>query len=79
MLIQRRFEECLFVDLISLGKRFTILVFGVQSFVAFLETCRNLESFNVTNCGLGPIGGKMIAEAILKNDKMKLYIRSVSQ
>jgi len=45
---------------------------GVQSFVAFLETCPTLESFNVTNCGLGPIGGKMIAEAILKNDKMKL-------
>ena len=30
---------------------------GVQSFVAFLETCPSLESFNVTNCGLGPQGG----------------------
>jgi len=45
---------------------------GVKSFVSFLEDCPTLESLNVTNCGLGPEGGKMIAKAILKNDKMHL-------
>lgn len=45
---------------------------GVRSFVSFLETCPTLEALNVTNCGLGPEGGKMIAAAIMKNKHMHL-------
>ena len=45
---------------------------GVNAYVAFLEKCPTLEVLNVTNCGLGPIGGEMLAAAILKNEHMKL-------
>ena len=41
---------------------------GVSAYVDFLEKCPTLEILNVTNCGLGPMGSSMIAEAILKND-----------
>ena len=45
---------------------------GVRSFQDFLIKCPTLKVLNVTNCGLGPKGGEMIAEAMDKNDKMKL-------
>ena len=45
---------------------------GVTAYVNFLEKCETLEVLDVTNCGLGPEGGKMLAEAILKNKNMKL-------
>jgi Ran GTPase-activating protein 1 len=45
---------------------------GVKSFQDFLSKCPTLRILNVTNCGLGPKGGQMIAEAIEKNPHMKL-------
>jgi Ran GTPase-activating protein (RanGAP) involved in mRNA processing and transport len=45
---------------------------GVKSFQDFLSICPTLKVFNVTNCGLGPKGGEMIAEAMAKNTSMKL-------
>ena len=45
---------------------------GVNAYTHFLETSSTLEVLNLTNCGLGPLGGKLLAEAMLKNDKMKL-------
>ena len=45
---------------------------GVKSFYDFLAKSKSLESLNVTNCGLSPQGGALIAEAILKNGSMKL-------
>lgn len=32
----------------------------------------HLQYLDVSNCGLSPVGGQMIAEALLKNDQMKL-------
>ena len=43
---------------------------GVRSFEEFLSKANNLKVLNVTNCGLGPVGGQMIAAAILKNENM---------
>lgn len=40
---------------------------GVRSFQQFLEVCPSLKSLNITNCGLGPLGGQMVAEAMAKN------------
>jgi Ran GTPase-activating protein 1 len=45
---------------------------GVNAYTHFLETCPALEILNVTNCGLGPEGGKLLAKAMLKNYNMKL-------
>lgn len=45
---------------------------GVTSFMPFLESIKTLKVLNVTNCGLGPKGGQMIAESILKNEHMQL-------
>ena len=45
---------------------------GVKSFEQFLKFASNLKVLNVTNCGLGPAGSSMIAEAILENENMKL-------
>lgn len=45
---------------------------GVRSFQEFLEKTPLLQVLDVTNCGLGPQGGKMIAEAMSKNENMKL-------
>ena len=38
---------------------------GVRSFEEFLTKANKLRVLHVTNCGLGPVGGKMIADAIL--------------
>jgi Ran GTPase-activating protein (RanGAP) involved in mRNA processing and transport len=52
---------------------------GVTAYVDFLEKCSTLKILNVTNCGLGPKGSQMIAEAILKNDEMRLTEFSASR
>lgn len=40
---------------------------GVNAYTHFLERCPTLEILNLTNCGLGPEGGKLLAKAMLKN------------
>ena len=45
---------------------------GVNAYTHFLEKCGTLEVLNVTNCGLGPEGGQLLAAAMLKNKEMKL-------
>ena len=45
---------------------------GLSSIIDFLRTSRFLKVLSVTNCGVGPEGGKMIAEAMLQNQNMKL-------
>lgn len=40
---------------------------GVNAYTHLLEKCHTLEVLNVTNCGLGPAGGKLLAEAMDKN------------
>ena len=45
---------------------------GVKSFEQLLASSASLKSLNVTNCGLSPAGGQMIAEALLKNKAIKL-------
>jgi len=45
---------------------------GVNSYTHLLETCQTLEVLNVTNCGLGPEGGTLLANAMQKNKEMKL-------
>ena len=45
---------------------------GVASFSGFLEKASLLKHLNVSDCGLSPKGGQMIAEALLKNSDMKL-------
>ena len=45
---------------------------GVGSFQNFLSNASYLRHLNVSDCGLSPKGGEMIAEALLKNDDMRL-------
>lgn len=40
---------------------------GVKSFQDFLAKCSTLKVLHVTNCGLGPLGGQMLADALAKN------------
>jgi len=45
---------------------------GVSGFQEFLIHASFLKSLNVSDCGLSPKGGEMIAEALLQNDHMQL-------
>jgi Ran GTPase-activating protein 1 len=45
---------------------------GIKSFDFFLREMSSLKSLKVTNCGLGPEGGEMIANALLENKDLKL-------
>lgn len=45
---------------------------GIASFEKFLEGANHLTHLDVSNCGLSPAGGEMIAAALMKNDDMKL-------
>jgi Ran GTPase-activating protein 1 len=45
---------------------------GIKAFECLLREDRNLRVLKVTNCGLGPEGGQMIAEALSKNEGLKL-------
>ena len=40
---------------------------GIKSFDFFLREMHSLKTLKVNNCGLGPEGGEMIAEALLQN------------
>jgi Ran GTPase-activating protein 1 len=42
---------------------------GIKSFSKFLEECPSLEILNVSNCGVGPEGCTMLADALFKNKK----------
>jgi len=44
----------------------------VKSFEKLLETSKSLKSLSVINCGLGPLGGEMIGNALLNNTNIKL-------
>lgn len=45
---------------------------GIRSFDFLLESMTSLTTLKVSNCGLGPEGGVMIAEALNKNSALKL-------
>lgn len=45
---------------------------GIESFTDFLTKADYLKFLDVSNCGLSPKGGRMIANALLLNPKMKL-------
>jgi Ran GTPase-activating protein 1 len=45
---------------------------GIRAFECLLKEDKNLKVLKVTNCGLGPEGGEMIAEALLSNSDLKL-------
>jgi len=45
---------------------------GVASFEDFLAGASSLKYLDVSNCGLSPVGGQMIAAALSKNDEMRL-------
>ena len=38
---------------------------GIRAFECLLQDGKSLKILKVTNCGLGPEGGEMIAEALL--------------
>ncbi len=45
---------------------------GIKSFDFLLKTMSSLKTLKVSNCGLGPEGGEMIAEALSANAELKL-------
>lgn len=45
---------------------------GIRAFECLLKEDKNLKVLKVTNCGLSPAGGEMIAEALLSNTGLKL-------
>jgi Ran GTPase-activating protein 1 len=45
---------------------------GVRSFELLLREMPSLKILNVSNCGLGPEGGEMIAKALADNAQLKL-------
>ena len=45
---------------------------GIKSFDFFLKEMKSLTTLKVTNCGLGPEGGEMIAEA-LEGSKLVVF------
>jgi Ran GTPase-activating protein 1 len=45
---------------------------GIKSFDFFLKEAAALKTLKVTNCGLGPEGGEMIAQALAENKGLKL-------
>lgn len=45
---------------------------GIKSFDFFLKEAAALKTLKVTNCGLGPEGGEMIAQALAENAALKL-------
>jgi Ran GTPase-activating protein 1 len=45
---------------------------GVRAFECLLTTGESLKIFKVTNCGLGPQGAEMIAEAMSMNTDLQL-------
>jgi Ran GTPase-activating protein 1 len=45
---------------------------GIKSFDFLLRELKSLKTLKVTNCGLGPEGGEMIANALAENKDLKL-------
>ena len=45
---------------------------GIKAFECLLKEDKNLKILKVTNCGLGPEGGEMIANALTENAGLKL-------
>lgn len=45
---------------------------GVRAFECLLSSAKALTVFKVTNCGLGPEGATMIAQAMNKNPNLRL-------
>ena len=45
---------------------------GIKSFDFLLKEMSSLKVLKVTNCGLGPEGGEMIANALKENRELKL-------
>lgn len=45
---------------------------GIKAFDFFLKEMASLKTLKVTNCGLGPEGGEMIANALKENTAVKL-------
>lgn len=45
---------------------------GIKSFDFFLKEMSSLRTLKVTNCGLGPEGGEMIAQALTENTSLRL-------
>jgi Ran GTPase-activating protein 1 len=45
---------------------------GIRAFECLLINDKQLRVLKITNCGLGPEGGEMIAEALSKNEGLKL-------
>ena len=45
---------------------------GIKSFDFLLRELKSLKTLKVTNCGLGPEGGEMIANALAENTDLKL-------
>uniref|UniRef100_A0A7S3MN86 Ran GTPase-activating protein 1 n=1 Tax=Favella ehrenbergii TaxID=182087 RepID=A0A7S3MN86_9SPIT len=45
---------------------------GISAFECLLTGMSSLQTLQVTNCGLGPEGGEMIAEALSRNEGLKL-------
>lgn len=45
---------------------------GIRAFEDLISTVDSLKILQITNCGLGPEGGEMIAEALSKNQGLKL-------
>lgn len=45
---------------------------GIKAFDFFLREMSSLKTLKVTNCGLGPEGAEMIAEALRQNTGLRL-------
>ncbi len=45
---------------------------GIKSFDFLLRELKSLKTLKVTNCGLGPEGGEMIAQALADNKDLRL-------
>ena len=45
---------------------------GIKAFECLLSGMPSLKVLQVNNCGIGPEGGEMIAEALSKNEGLKL-------
>ena len=45
---------------------------GILACSSFLEECATLKVLDVANCGLGPIGGRILAQALDNNKSAQI-------
>jgi Ran GTPase-activating protein (RanGAP) involved in mRNA processing and transport len=45
---------------------------GAEELKKFISHSKFLKVLDVTNCGLGPIGGAIIGDALFENEDLKL-------